>query len=278
VSWDAELVAIVRVLCKRPSIMKSGVKALAHDDKHGRALIFAVVYMAAGILLAAGFSRFGIDLGVTFAIIMLAPVLLYLIASGSISEFSGVGFSAKLRDIATAPAKFAATIEPLELVGNQDKQALITMARDLTPTPGKPVALTFLLNDPTVVYVVDTLKDYMDTLRKIDPDLSVVFTNPNGTFAASSDGARVHAVLENDSYGYEFVGAVQAGDIAKLRKIVSATPRHVSESTSNAEALRIMNEDGLKSLISVDAQQRPAGVIRRDRIIAELVAGVASGA
>ncbi len=246
-------------------------------DKHRSALILAVAYMAAGIGLAVLFSYWGIDLGVTFGIIMLAPVLLYLIASGSISEFSGPGgFGAKFKDIATAPVKTAATIESLEFVSKENRQALISRARGLTP--GKPVALTFVLNEPAAFYAPPAIEDYIHTLRKIDPDLSVVFTNPNGTFAASTDGARVQAVLGNDHYGNEFVGAVLAGDIAKLRELVSASPRHISESTSNADALRIMNEDGLKSLISVDAQQRPTGVIRRDRIVAELVEGVAAGA
>jgi hypothetical protein len=257
--------------------MTLSTKAPAQDDKHRRAMFIALVYMASGVLLAAAFSYLSIDLGVTFAIIMLAPVLLYLIASGSITEFSAPGgFGAKFRDIAAAPVKTAATIESLEFVSKENRQALITRARGLTP--GKPVALTFTLNDPNAFYAPPAIEDYIHTLRKIDPELSVVFTNPNGTFAASTDGARVHAVLGNDHYGNEFVGAVHAGDIAKLRELVSASLRHISESTSNADALRIMNEDGLKSLISVDAQNRPSGVIRRDRIIAELVAGVAAGA
>ena len=245
--------------------------------KHRRAMIAAIAYAAAGIALAVLFKALGVDLGVTFAILMLSPVLLYLIASGSISEFSGPGgFGAKFRDIAAAPVKTAATIESLEFVSKENQQALITRARGLTP--GRPVALTFVLNDPAAFYVPQAIENYIHTLRKIDPDLSVVFINPNGTFAGSTDGARVEAVLSNDHFGMEFVTAVQVGDLAKLRELVSASLRNVSESASNADALRIMNEDGVKSLISVDAQQRPTGVIRRDRIVAELLSAMAASA
>ena len=95
--------------------------------KHRRAMIAAIAYAAAGIALAVLFKALGVDLGVTFAILMLSPVLLYLIASGSISEFSGPGgFGAKFRDIAAAPVKTAATIESLEFVSKENQQALIT--------------------------------------------------------------------------------------------------------------------------------------------------------
>jgi hypothetical protein len=61
------------------------------SSRHVRAVIAAVVYMIAGILLAVVFARNEIELGVAFTIIMLGPVLLYLIASGSISEFTAPG-------------------------------------------------------------------------------------------------------------------------------------------------------------------------------------------
>jgi hypothetical protein len=241
-------------------------------DKNRRALVLSIAYMAAGILLALTFSRWGIDLGVTFGIIMFAPVLLYLIASGSISEFSGPGgFGAKFRVAAAAPVKTAATIQGLELVHKGDRQAIITRARGLTP--GKPVALTFVLNDPAAL-AGHAIEDYIHILRKIDPDMSVLFVHQNETFAASTDGARVEAVASNDHFGAEFILAVQTGDMAKLRELVSASNRSIGEDASNAEALRILNEAGLKSIVAVDRDQKPVGVVRRDRIIAELLAGL----
>jgi hypothetical protein len=246
----------------------------AESDRHQNALLLAIGYMAVGIALAALFSLWGIDLGVTFGIIMLAPVLLYLIASGSISEFSGPGgFGAKFRNAAAAPVKTAANIEGLELVQKGDRQAIVTRARGLTP--GKPAALTFVLNDPVPVNRYDTA-GYLETLRRIDSDLSVIFVHQNGTFAASTDGARVEAVLNNDHYGDEFIKAVQAGDISKLRELVSASNRSIGETASNGQALKIMNEDGVKSLVAVNAGQHPVGIVRRDRIVSELVAGISA--
>jgi CBS domain-containing protein len=242
--------------------------------KHLNAAILAIGYMAVGIALAVLFSKWGIDLGVTFGIIMLAPLLLYLIVSGSISEFSAPGgFGAKFRDAAAAPVQTTANIEGLELVQKGDRQAIITRARGLTP--GKPIALTFALNDPAPIDRFG-VENYVQTLRRIDPDLSVIFVHPNGTFAASTDGARVEAVLNNDHYGDEFIRAVLTGDISALRELVSVSNRSIGESASNGQALRIMNEDGVRSLVAVNADQHPVGIVRRDRIVSELVAGLSA--
>jgi CBS domain-containing protein len=157
-------------------------------------------------------------------------------------------------------------------VDKGDSQALTARARGVTP--GRPVALSFVLNDMNAAYDRYVIEQYLQTLRKIDPDLSIVFTNPNGTFAASTDGSRVEAVLNNDHFGAEFLAAVQQGDLAKLRELVLASNRSISDKASNADALRIMNEDGIKSLIAINDQMRPVGVVRRDRIIAQLVGGM----
>ena len=74
----------------------------------------------------------------------------------------------------------------------------------------------------------------------------------------------------------ELEQAITAGDLTRLRTLVSISEKAVDKAELNGTALKKMIDAGVKSLVAVDANGRPVGVVRRDRIVAKLVASLAA--
>lgn len=230
--------------------------------------------MALIVVLALLLKRYEIDLSVTYAIIVVAPLLIYLILSGDVSEIAGPGgISAKFKADARAPVDATAEIEALELVA---KAAMNPTALNKRPfRPGAPIALTLRLADPASFYDRYAIENYILALNKVDADVTVIFISVDGLFKASTDGAAVLSIVNNDHFGQEMQDAIQTGDVAKLRTILPISEKAVEKAESNARALKKMIDAGVKSLVAVDASGRPVGVVRRDRIVATLVSSLA---
>jgi hypothetical protein len=232
----------------------------------------AALCVAIGAVVAL--QRLGVgEAGVVIAVLA-APLLVYLVASGDVSELSGPGgLSAKFRNTAQAPVNAAADIEALQLVGKTSLDEL--MARATRLRPGVPVALTFRLRGGDA-YDRYAMERYLERLLRIDPDLVIAFLDDDGKLVASTDGAGVVSVIANDHLGAQFETAMKAGDLDALRALTALSVATVSRSETNAQALRRMLDDKVKSLVAVDDARRPVGVVRRDDIVAKLMASLSA--
>ncbi|MEM9316334.1 MAG: CBS domain-containing protein [Pseudomonadota bacterium] len=119
------------------------------------------------------------------------------------------------------------------------------------------------------------IEQYIDALLRIDPRLTVVFISTDGDFQASSDGANVRAIIANDHFENELKQAITSSDLIALKELIAVSTRAIAPETTNAEALRIMLDDKVRSLVAVDAIGRPAGVVRRDDIMARMLTKLA---
>lgn len=213
--------------------------------------------------------------GVVLGIIVAAPLLLYLIASGDVAEVSGPGgLVAKFKADARAPVDTSAEIEALELVAKLALPDPLQRSRQFRP--GAPIALTLRLGDPTSSYDRYAIETYISALIKVDPELTVIFITVDGVFKASTDGHSVISIVNNDHYGGELEQAIKDGDIPKIETLLTVSKKNVEKAESNATALKKMIDAGVKSLVAVDPIGRPVGVVRRDRIVAKLVASLAA--
>ena len=70
---------------------------------------------------------------------------------------------------------------------------------------------------------------------------------------------------------------MESADIAEMKRRVGLTTGSASRETSNASALALMLDDGVRSIIVVDEMSRPVGVVRRDDIVARMLVKLASG-
>jgi len=236
----------------------------------------AALFMTLIVVLAFLLKRYQIDLAVTYAIIVIAPLVIYLVLSGDVSEIAGPGgISAKFKADARAPVETSAEIEALEVVAKSIMPGPLDRSRQFRP--GAPIALTLKLQDPGAGYDWFAVRDYVTALSDIDPDLTVIFVTTDGVFRASTDGMAIKSVIANDHLGQRLEQALVSGDLSQLKTLVPVSEKAVERAESNAAALKRMNETGVKSLVAIDQTGRPVGVVRRDRIVAKLVESLAGG-
>lgn len=246
------------------------------SDRRIGALAWALSFMVVIVVLAFLLKRYDIDLAVTYAIIVIAPLFVYLVLSGDVSEIAGPGgISAKFKADARAPVETSAEIEALEVVAKSIMPGPLDRSRQFRP--GAPIALTLKLQDPVSNYDWAAIRDYVTALSDIDPDLTVIFVTADGIFRASTDGMAIKSVIANDHLGHRLEQAMTSGDVSQLKTLVPVSEKAVERAESNAAALKRMNETGVKSLVAVDQTGRPVGVVRRDRIVAKLVESLAAG-
>jgi hypothetical protein len=238
------------------------------DTPQMTALLAAVASLIVAAIVAVGLDRNGVSDGLVIVAILIVPLIVYLTVSGAVTEIGGPGgLSAKFRAVASAPVDTSADIDDLQFIGKGAVQDLRGRARTLAP--GKPVALTFR---PGIFYDRMAIEEYLEHLLKIDRDLTIVFLDREGRLLASADGPSVYSVINNDHYGAEFQQAADTGDIAALRNLIPVTTTAIARNETNGSALRKMLDDRVRSMVAVDEGRRPVGVVRRDDVIARMMA------
>ena len=252
------------------------------SESRKTAVIWAALFMAVIVALAFLLKSYQIDLSITYAVIVAAPILLYLVLSGDVSEIAGPGgLMAKFKTDANAPVDTSAEIDALEVVQNAMLTDPLTLSnypltRSRQFRPGAPIALTLRLGDPTSIYDQNAIHQYIEALIKVDPELTVIFNSTDGIFRASTDGVAVLSIVNNDHYGQELEQAIKAADLAKIRTLLAISEKALDKAESNGAALKKMIDAGVKSLVAIDPNGRAIGVVRRDRIVAKLVASLAA--
>ena len=83
------------------------------------------------------------------------------------------------------------------------------------------------------------------------------------------------APLELQDYDQRFLRALEAADILALQRLVVLTTNSVGAETTNAEALRLMLQDGIDAMVKTEAG-KPKGIVRRDEIVSRLMLTLAS--
>lgn len=257
------------------------------------ALGVAASYLALGVIIAALLKKYDFGDSIVLVALLVLPLLTYGVASGKISEITGPGgVSAKFAQVA------AATVKPSPLGDKVDEfSAFVTGAEDMfifekgglsqiqeylqTLVPGKPIAISLNLGSPGF-YVQDAIILYIKTFLTFDPNLTIIFVDDRtGQYNASTNASSVLAALTlqrgDGSYDDSFVRALEAGDLIALQRLVVLTTSSVTAETTNAEALRMMVDDGVDSIIKVDAEGTAVGIVRRDQIISSLMLGLTDG-
>ena len=233
-------------------------------------------------LLAAGavwaLRRFEIKDSAIIVTLLVLPFAAYGIVSGSISELTGPGgWGAKFREVAAQdidPTPLGGGIDDLRIVEKSSLAALEERRASLVP--GKPLAMTLQLGRRGY-YNDRAIASYSRTLLTFDSKLTIIFVDDNNRFVASTDGIRVIAAMDGAEQGPELVQAIENADLSRIRDLVGLTTSSVKADMSNAQALDMMLRDGVASIIATGDGGKPAGIVRRDDIVARLLVKLAAG-
>ncbi|MFA1626953.1 hypothetical protein ACDY96_30750 [Rhizobium mongolense] len=240
------------------------------------AITYAIASVPIAILLALILKRLQIGESTTFIALLLLPLGVWGIASGTISEFSAGGVALKFREAAKAEVKLLVT-EDFQPVEKGGVSAIEGFMRTLTP--GKPVALVLKLGRPGY-YAPAAVLLYLQALSSFDPELTLVVTDAEGKFAAAADGRAVINFLtgQNDFQAQQrFREALDAPEASKLLQLPGFTSEAIAADATNAEALTKMDELARRTLVALDGEGRPKGLAKRDAIVTHLLVQLASG-
>jgi hypothetical protein len=256
------------------------------------ALGIAVLYLGLGIALAALLKRLQVGDSAALIGLLILPLVTYGVASGKITELAAGGVSAKFAQVAAAtvkPAPLGADAEALAniVAGAEDlaifEKAGLSQIQDYiaTLTPGKPIAISLRLGRAGY-YAPDVIIQYIQAFLTFDPDLTIIFVDHGtGRFAASANANSVLAALtlgrDGSPFNSDFLRALESGDLTWLGRLVALTTNAVTAETTNADALRMMVDDGVDSIVKVDEALQAKGIVRRDAIISGLMLGLADG-
>lgn len=251
-------------------------------------LLATAIALAVGLALAWWCSkRLKSDSGALLVAVLFAPTVLYLGLSGRLIEFKGLGVEAKFQSVAARAVTPTGHIKPVSpsasaihsvaqaktLMGMGSQVVLLTAPaedREIKAHQVNPVARSIYpgLLDGTfeMLVVLDSEtkvlgyfhKQYFFDLLRIE--LEQVIRGDRSDY----DYKRVYQQLEQtqlwDLVAYPKVRAENEGRQLKIQA-----------TTSNADALALLDASGTESAVVVDASGKYAGIVRRSDIVSALL-------
>ncbi|MGO7964705.1 hypothetical protein [Rhizobium ruizarguesonis] len=221
------------------------------------AVAYAMASIPIAILLALILNYFQIGESTTFIALLLLPLGVWGIASGTISEISAGGVGLKFKEAADASVKtlpLTNFVEDFQAVEKGGLSAIEGFTRNLEP--GKPVALLLRLGRAGY-YQPSAVALYLQALSSFDPELTLVVVGENGKYAAAADGRAVINFLTDQSDSFRaqarFREAIDFENASKLLTLPGFTDASIAADASNADALRMMDESLRKTLVVLGA-------------------------
>jgi hypothetical protein len=243
------------------------------------AMGFSALYLVLGLVIAASLKRLQVTDSVGLVALLVLPLITYGVASGSIAKITGPGgLSAEFVRVAEATVKPTPLAEEVQDLSIIEKGGIreIQQYRD-TLERGKPVAISLRLGR-FGYYNRDVIAEYIRAFLTFDPNLTVIFLDDaSGRFVASSNANSVLAALTLRDGDGGFVDALGANDLSRIESLIVLTTNFVTAETTNAEALRMMADDGVDAVVKTDPEGIAVGLVRRDQIMSGLMLGLAKG-
>lgn len=259
-------------------------------------IIYIITFGFVGVgLLLAGVAKkwFSIDNGPLFASLMFSPIIVYLVLSGQLLEFKGLGLEAKFREVATQRVKTTSL-----------NTTTITLSSDSIPesTRRAEVRAFFGIGSEVVLLEADVsstdrsigVRDVFSVAHKIYPSLLqgnfqylVILDESDrvlGYFRKEFFFDILRIEIEQTIRGRreayqearveEQLQQTQLWDIVsnpRLRAETWGIKETVHVNTTTLEALQILTEVGLEAIVVVDGEGKYRGVVKRSDIVSDLV-------
>jgi hypothetical protein len=212
-----------------------------------RALVVVLVFLpiSAGILWLAKIEL-GISEGPTQVALLIMVLLLYGVASGRVTEFTGPGgWGAKFREVAASAIDASPSVDLSTGMQHIRKQNLNEMERRIhSITPDKPVVVSLTVR-PGGEYQVFDLHSVLQALTRFPNFKFVLFLTSDGTIVSYMPAQTLLGLLSADQIGVahlagsgnDLVQTVNHGDVARVRGYTGMVTKTISLRTSNEKAL-----------------------------------------
>lgn len=243
-----------------------------------KAILFSVLFLALGILvawLARQYLRLEGD--AIFITILIAPVLVYLIFSGRLTELRAPGgLEAKFVGVAEQSVELTsetieASVNDMEIVAKGGIRELQKQIRRLDES--KPIILTLTLGKQGY-YRRDALLQYIETLAQYHTFKFVVILDKENNFVAYIPSVKISQLLRLPALGDEFVWMVNEGNVQELQRYPGIITKTISTDSTNLNALKEMTQQNLEALVVTGNDQKLKGVVEREQIISKLLLGI----
>lgn len=238
--------------------------------------------VAAGSALAASVLLFwlmsnanGFD-SVSFVGVLAVLLIIYGAVSGRITEFTAPGgWGAKFREAAAESVDPEAGILMTEMDDAQmiEKMGLSSLLdRVATLSPGKPTLVTVKGGRGENYYQTYALARYLEAVQQVSGRTLLAVLDRQGRLVATGEAALVAAMLNGqDGQGHDFINALNSDSVDWAREHKALSAKRLRSDQSSEAALADMFEDDTDLLVVVDSQDKPVGVVERDKLVARLV-------
>ena len=233
--------------------------------------VFIVLFFL--ILVGLAFINYRVNrefkIETSWLALALTPVIIWLLTTQQLAEFSGFGLAFKLKEVTS-------TSVSLQLDGNQIKPEQIS--RDTKEGIGK--IESFKRNRVSAIkfelgrkgyYLNSAIERYLRELTPLSFFKYVLFETQSGEFKGMISGTKL--LEEMRSGRINLVKLIESGDISKINDI-RTTP--IVTGSSKQVALKLMDQHGLSELPVIDESKAFVGVVERGKITSSIVAQLVS--
>jgi hypothetical protein len=272
--WKKERGAIAKVVV----FLVQGVMGW---KKEIGAIVRVVVFLVLGFsILWLAKTTFRIQDNVVLVSLLLIPVLLYLIFSGKLQEFSAGGVSAKFNDAAQKSVfKDEVNVEPLDthIVQKEGRSGLERYLAAQFSITDEYIVLTLILGNErqNSYYKNSGILDYLSILSRYPTFKFLVFLNRGDEVFAYLSVRKAMSILEAEtSHGNEsdlFAIAINEGQKNKLLYDYKLIRPTIFNTDTNLGALEKMTEKKMNSCIVTDEKHKLKGIVEREQILSKLI-------
>lgn len=198
----------------------------------------------------------------------LAPVVIWLITTQQLSEFSGFGLAFKLSEATSTPVSLQIDGDAItaEKVSNEGKEGL----GKLKEIKKKRVAAITLEVGRRGYYLNSAIERYLEELTPLPFFKFVIFKNKSGEFQGIISGINLLAELRNN---LDLVPLIESGNISGINGVSTIS---VPGGSSKKISLQLMDKHGLSVLPVVDHNKSFIGIVDRGKITSSIVAQLVS--
>jgi hypothetical protein len=215
------------------------------------------------------------DSSIIIVALMLTPLVTYLILSGRVGQLKAGGLEAKFISAAQEPVRVnvrtvEAALKPVQVAERGLIAELPERLKKLEP--GEPVILTVKLGQQY------RREDWLEYVRAILDRASLVYAavlDDSGRLIAYMRVPALRQLLGSLELGGAMIRAIAQRDVATLMSFPGVETRALDTSATTLNALRLFRERGVDTLLTVDADKRIAGILKRDDIVAQIILDMA---
>ncbi|RPJ49565.1 MAG: hypothetical protein EHM21_06770 [Chloroflexi bacterium] len=245
-------------------------------------IITAFIFLSVGFLVAYFAQAMKVTMGdAVLVFLLLTPLIVYLVLTGRLAGLKGPGgLEATFASLAEAPAmnlaapkvemiaaSFAYIDAAMSSAQKTPEQELETLHSKLDELP--PVILK-VYSKRNPAYKRDELTHVVENLLFYQTFKMVCIIDCKERFLAFLPSWAFYRILIG-AEGERFLRIVNEGEIEELWDFPGMQQTYVRAGTDIVQALKVMHENRLDSILVLDDKKRVVNVIERDQVVSKLL-------